>query len=66
MHAKYKVSLSYSSKVKVKVKGDNRETGQKQDVMPPVALKSKSGKICKSYILTPPHSEGHVMQVSNA
>ena len=31
--------------------------------MPPAATKSKYGKIPKSKILTPPHSQGHVMLV---
>ena len=31
--------------------------------MPPAATKSKYGKISKSYILTPPHPQGHGMSV---
>ena len=31
--------------------------------MPPVAAKSKSGKIFKSYIFTPPNPQGNVMLV---
>ena len=30
---------------------------------PSVATKSKYGKVCKSYILTLPHSQGHGMSV---
>ena len=31
--------------------------------MPPAATKSSMAKISKSYILTPPHPQGHVMSV---
>ena len=31
--------------------------------MPPVAIKSNMANISKSYILTPPHPQGHVMPV---
>ena len=31
--------------------------------MPPAATKSNMAKTCKSYILTPPHPQGHLMSV---
>ena len=51
MHAKYEAFISYGSKVKAKVKVDNRQTNrQDKNNMPPIIRSGGIKKLCQPFV----------------